>query len=227
MKRWPFVLVFLVFAGLTLAQEGPRSRSPYRLPDTTWAGGILLPAFVQYDFYCNGPLVWRVAVDGIAPVLERIRQNHMVAWGEGLKRVEFRTPMGLALEACAKLGADVALATFRSGWVPLLVVYGSARSVDELRRWQAQMVLRDGQGKVLMTLPYYDRYPSFDQVSGRLEGSMTYMFWSARGETRKGVDEYLELVGMVDRVYAIEFRITRGGKEEVYRIRYVDYPDLW
>jgi len=225
MKFWLWMVLSLL--STTLAQEAPQTRIPFGGPEIGWATGILFPPSTYIRRYCYDPGVLQVLSSyGSALVLEYIKERHVVTWGRGQERVEFHTAMGLALEACVRLGPEVALSAFQYDFPPQLIVYGTARSLDELKRWRATLVLKGAKGNVLTALEYLDRYPLFTNEGGRFQGAMSFIFWS-KTETARGLDGFLEARWASDNAHVIEFRVVRGGKEEVYRIEASKYPDLW
>lgn len=218
-NRRGFILAAL-FLAVTLAASGqaiPRTQNPLYKEPVPWAQAILFPPPSHMLAYCQAVILDFPSGMADAVLQAFLDGAHRVRWPSG---VSFQTPMGLALEACVKGIRD---SLFLMNLVPKLIVPGRASSKEELLSWKATLVLR-GAGGVLYQRPHENMFPFFHPSRSGLEGSMVFEFW---GGYVRGPLPGQQAVSAAQKATVIEFRVFRGGKEEVYRIEASKYPDLW
>lgn len=215
MDRWGAAL----FLGLALAFAQPLSRSPYVEPPTSWVLGALLPPPIHHLTYCQEALdalyAGQTTVDAL---LARVERFHRVRFPSG---VYFTTSMGLALEACLKVGlrSDLLLS-----FVPQLVVPVSLRDPTAIKGWKAFLEALDAKGQVLASLFHLDFTPLVYPEGQSYRGHVVYTFWGGAVFGPRPPESFYEAAG---RAHAIRLRLERGGKRESYPLSPERYPDLW
>lgn len=205
--------------GLALAFAQSHSRSPYVEPSTSWVLGALLPPPIHHLTYCQealeGLYSGRANVEAL---LARVERFHRVRFPSG---VYFTTSMGLALEACLKVGlrSDLLLSS-----VPQLVVPVSLRDPTAIKGWKAFLEVLDAKGQVLASLSHLDFTPLVYPEGQSYRGHVVYTFWGGAVFGPRPPESFYEAAG---RAHAIRLRLERGGKRESYPLSPERYPDLW
>ncbi len=239
-------LLWLAVFSLALAQGVPRTSNPY-LKGAGYVEALLFPNYGPYldlpAVYCLDVL--RLIQDGaLTPeqALGRVERFHRARFPSG---ASLDTPMGMALEACLKLGGSLervllggdwpALEGLMLGMVPSLAIPARVSRLEEVRGWKARVILQDGQGKELASLPHLNFFPLLRSEGRGYVGHVVYRFWEPMtrvaggwelqgpGTWREG-ESFLRAVG---KAHQVAFVVDRGGKRETYVISPKRFPDLW
>mgnify|MGYP000517447299 CR=1 FL=1 len=238
--------LWLAVFSVALAQGVPKTASPY-LKGLGYVEALLFP---NYGPYLELPAVYCVDVlrlihEGklaLEEALDRVERLHRARFPSG---AHLASPMGLALEACLKLGGSLdrvlwgrdwpALKELMLGMVPSFVVPARVGRLEEIRSWKARIVLQDGQGKELASLPHLNFVPLLRSEGRSYVGHVVYRFWEpmtrvAGGWELQGPGTWREgeiFLRAVGKAHQVAFVVDRGGKRETYVISPKRFPDLW